>query len=315
MGPAVSEDAASPLLRSQHGQSLNSFRASNPRGLGTSDLHSNFIRHRNEKFTQLVSRDAPKYKAFLRFLRMYKIASLSLKRGRLLEAYYLFMRSIDDIVDGDVPLPESYESTSRYLQEKIRFTQSATEPRDPMEFVYLYVLRLSDQLGISLQEETNDILQSLLFDTRRRGQYQTFPKKELSDHYETLDIRGTIRAALKIFGERPAQYNLLDPLGRASRIYYDLQDYTSDLKVGIVNVAEEDVALFGIQLRSSDMGDRHLQAWFVHQSHEGLKLIGEHRENLKKTSFTAVTDTVLKLVYEMPARTYFDNILQRFGNV
>ena len=42
-----------------------------------------------------------KYRAFLRYLRFFKYAAFAPIRGKFLECYYVLMRFLDDIVDGD----------------------------------------------------------------------------------------------------------------------------------------------------------------------------------------------------------------------
>lgn len=282
---------------------------SNSAESGKDDLHLRFMQVRRDIFSRLVTRDKKKYQSFLRFLRMYKYVSLSLTRGHLLESYYLVMRSIDDVVDADALLPKPFEDPVQYVQGKIRFTNSFTDPQDPIESVYLYSLQLAKRLKISFQEETEEILQALLFDAQRRGKAKVFTRAQLSDHYMMLDIRGTIRAALKIFRERPDNYAFLEPLGRASRIFYDLQDFESDTKAGIVNIPKEDLASFGIDFCSMNLDDRAIRTWFVHQARHALKLIDEHRMNLKEAHFTVLTNAILKCVYEVPAKSFFERIL------
>lgn len=280
---------------------------------GSDELRSRFLRFRKEVFGRLVTRNRAKYGAFLRFLGLYKYVSLSLQKGHLLESYYLYMRTIDDIVDGDAPLPSGYMNSIEYLEERIRCVGTSVTPNDPLGWVYLYCLHLAERRKITLSEETQDILHALLFDARRRGTSTVFSRQELSDHYFLLDIRGTIRAALKIFGENSDQYMLLEPLGRASRLFFDLQDYHDDLKAGIVNVPVEDISSYGLSPFGGDY-DKRLTRWFHDQAAAGLMLLDEHRRNLKHIQLTRLTGIILAVVYEAPARRYFEALHSKVSN-
>lgn len=74
------------------------------------------------------------------------------------------MRYLDDVVDGDAPLPRGYTMESDYLLEKIRFPQNPVAPKDQVDHLMLYCFQPAEKIGANFQEETSDILNSLLFD-------------------------------------------------------------------------------------------------------------------------------------------------------
>ncbi len=263
---------------------------------------------KQEIFSYMLDTRGEKYKWFLRALRSFKYISMSPTRGDFLEAYYTLMRYIDDIVDGDAPLPEGFQSAVEFVEEKIDFAKHSANPKDSADYLMLYCFELADKFGQEFSSETQDILQSMLFDARRFGKRIIFSEKELLHHFYLLDIRGTVRAALKVFGEDSAKYSLLEPLGLACRIFYNLRDYEDDIKAGLINISAEDFQRFGI----SDLENRlssGVQAWFRAQAIKGLELLQEHRKIVPAGDFRLLTRITFPVLYEHSARRYFKKVL------
>lgn len=249
-----------------------------------------------------------KYKWFLRGLRTFKYASMSPTKGSFLESYYTLMRYVDDIVDGDAPLPERFQSSVEFVEEKIDFAKHSTNPRDPADYLMLYCFELGSKFGQEFSKETQDILSSMLFDAKRYGKRVIFPEKELSYHFHLLDIRGTVSATLKIFGEDPNKHQILQPLGLACRLFYNLRDYDEDIQAGLVNISAEDVEKFNI----SDLENRlspGVQSWFRDQSKQGIKLLKKHKSTVSDGNFGLLARITFPIVYENSARKYFENVL------
>ena len=269
-----------------------------------------FKQVQRELFSRLINRNSKKYKSFLWFLRFFKYASMDADRGNLLEAYYVFMRYVDDVIDGDAPLPARYTSKVDFLAEKLRFTNTLNNPLDDADQVFLYCQYLQQKTGISLNDETKDILMAMYFDAKRVETATQATQQELDDHYFMLDIRGTIRATLKVFGEDPDKVGFLVPLGRATRIQYDLEDLSSDLQAGIINIPSEDMIKYKLGDRAhSDNGN--LDIWTMEKAREGMMLLDEHRIQLPKAGFRLLTRATLKWVYEYPAHKYFKSVLNK----
>lgn len=267
-------------------------------------------RMRQRVFHHLLETRGWKYRAFLRYLRLFKYFSFSPARGTFLASYYTLMRYLDDIVDGDAPLPQPFTHPVEYLKEKIRFAEHPIEPKDEADFLLLYCDQLGRKFGEDFRQETDDILHSLLFDARRRGQWIIYPARELEAHFHTLDIRGTIRATLKLFREDPDKYPLLEALGTATRYHYDLQDFEDDIRAGFVNIAAEDCARFGITPELLHQKDSTpVRQWFRHHAQEGMQLLEQHRRNLPKGNFSWLARATFPLVYEGPARNFFRKVL------
>jgi len=265
---------------------------------------------RSRIFKHMLETRGWKYRAFLRYLRMFKYAAFSWNRGEFLECYYTLMRYLDDIVDGDAPLPDGYQDSAHYLLEKIRFSKKPVNPKDEVDFLMLYCFELADRFGENFEAETRDILGSLLFDANRRGKLIIFPESELMHHFHILDIRGTIKATLKVFNENPEKYLLLEPLGMASRYQYDLEDFEADIEAGYVNITIEECLRFGIL--HEDLQDKDspgIEKWFRYRSKKGLALLEEHAQRLPEGNFSILARATFPLVYRNPARNVFRNIL------
>lgn len=273
-------------------------------------LEENFKEMKEEVFAQMSSREGKNYKWFLRAVRAFKYLSFNPTRGKFFEGYYTLMRHIDDIVDGDALLPKGYNSAVEYVVQKIDFAENPTNPKDPADYLMIYCFELADQFGEDFSSETQDIMGSMLFDARRIGQRIIFPEETLKYHFHLLDIMGTVRGSLKVYGEDPDKYPVLEPLGISSRIYYNLRDYDEDIGVGFVNIPAEDcekhkISSFDLENRLS----RGVQEWFLEQANLGLSLIEQHRKNLAETEFGLLTRMTFPVVYERSARKYFEKVI------
>jgi len=273
---------------------------------------SSYAGVREAVFKQMLERNEPKYKWFIMGIRFFKLLSGSSPRGQFLENYYVAMRYIDDIADGDTPLPSGYNDAEDYISKKLEHLESGTSPADDCENLLALSFKLAKEFDVDFSQETDDILRSLQFDARRRGKYQVFSEQELKDHFFMLDIRGTVRGDLKIFNENPGHYEVLQPLGEADRIYYNLSDFKEDISAGFINIPAEDCARLGITadiLKSGEYTDHQgLRTWLKEQAKKGLALIEEYHTRRKGVRFQPVTQMALKLAFEMGAKNFMTSV-------
>ena len=267
---------------------------------------------RKKVFSQMLESRSWKYRSFLFYLSTFKYFSFSRTRGEFLESYYALMRYLDDIVDGDVLLPEGYLNESDFLTEKISFSNHPVNPKDEVECLMMYCFDLGILLGQDFRTETKDILDSLLFDAQRRGKKIIFPNEVLKYHFHLLDIRGTIRATLKIFKDDPDKYTILEPLGSACRHQYTIEDIEQDLEAGYINISREDCERFGIVPDDfNSVNQPKIKAWLRHHARQGMDLLGKHRQRMPKGNFTLFERAVFKVVYEIPAKKVFLKIFSQ----
>ncbi len=265
---------------------------------------------RSKVFRHMIETRGWKYHVFLRYLRLFKYVAFAPTRGAFLESYYTLMRYLDDVVDGDVPLPEDYSNEVDFVEDKIKFSINPVNPRDEADFLMNYCFELAERFGEDFRSETKDILDSLKFDACRRGKTIIFPKEELDFHFHLLDIRGTIRATLKVFKDDPEKYKILAPLGTACRYQYDIEDFDSDIAAGYVNISEEECELFEIKMEDLyRVASPKRKVWLRHHAEEGMAFLSEHRRIKVQGKFSLLERVVFKLVYEIPARKVFRKIL------
>jgi hypothetical protein len=270
---------------------------------------------RSEVFRHMCETRGWKYRVFLRYLLFFKYIAFAPTRGEFLESYYTLMRYLDDVVDGDLPLPKSYANESEYLSEKIEFSKNPIEPKDEIDSLMMYCFKLAEEFGEDFHAETSDILDALQFDAKRRGKGIIFPREELFFHFHLLDVRGTIRATLKVFKDDPDKYKILEPLGIACRHQYNIEDFEADITAGYINISLEDFERFGI--RQEDLHNSSSPAiisWLRHHAREGLSLLIEHNRILPQGNFSLLEKAVFKVVYELPARKVFLKFLSRTQN-
>lgn len=261
---------------------------------------------RSRIFRHMLETRGWKYRVFLRYLRFFKYIAFAPLRGEFLESYYSLMRYLDDVVDGDVALPEGYSYESEYITEKIAFSRNPVNPKDEVDWLMMYCFGLAEKFGQDFHAETKDILDSLLFDARRRGKSIIFPEAELNYHFHVLDVRGTISATLKVFNDDPGKYKLLESLGMACRHQYDIEDFEADIAAGYINISREECHVFGIG--QEDMHNRsspNLRYWLDHHALRGIALLEEHHRVMRQGKFSLFERAVFRVVYEIPARKVF----------
>lgn len=257
-----------------------------------------------------------KYLWFLKYLKLFRLIAKTPERADFLESYYTLMRYLDDIVDNDAPLPRGYSDTETCMLDKIRFAGNPTKPADESDAMMIHCFRLGSMFGASFGDETQDILGSLLFDARRMGQDRFFSSDELMEHYHQLDIRGTVKATVKLFNENTDDFLLLEPLGMASRFFYDIRDAADDLAKGLVNISLEDALAFGITPDNMcEPGNTGVRRWCRAQALRGIQLLALHRQQIRKGRFRLSTRLTFLFVYERPARGFFNKILRQTADL
>ena len=270
------------------------------------ELDKNFKEMKKQIYSHMLATRGIKYKWFIWGLRSFKYLSLNLNRGNFLEAYYILMRFIDDVVDGDAPLPNRFSSREKFVEDKINFARELSKPRDEVDYLMLFCFNLASKFNKDFSKETADILLSLYFDAKRIGRGLLFSKAELEKHFYRLDISGTIRATLKIFGEDASEFIVLQPLGYASRIYYNLRDYNEDVKAGLINIPTEDLEKFNIsESILSDENHPAIKKWFADQAKMGESLLEDYWGNLRKVHLKFFTKIALHNMYVIPAKKFF----------
>lgn len=269
---------------------------------------------RQRIFSQMIETRGNKYRLFLQCMRSMKYLACQPTRGELLESMYALMRYVDDVVDGDTPLPNGYASAAEFVQRKIDFAHEPKQPQDAPDKLLLHCVDLARQIGDDLSSETDDILRSLHFDAVRRNpsNLRSVPRSELQHHFHLLDIRGTIGACLKLAREKGVTDTDLQALGNASRIHYTLRDFEDDIRAGFNNVPTEDAETIGIS--DAELRDRSspgVREWFEQEATRGMAMLSAHRKEIPKMPLRRLTKTALWWTYERPAKRFFQHVLRQ----
>lgn len=257
------------------------------------------------------------------------------RRGNFLVSYYVLNRFIDDIVDKDAPPPLSARSRQEYVEHRLAFASNPVSPTDTADFLIMYCYQQAARLGFSISEETNSILLSMLFDARRieaaerNGAGLIFPEQELHANFYLCDIEGTGKGLLKLLGDSPERMSLVMPIGTADRIKLTLKDLVADVKVGLINIPQEDMERYGIS--TADLGSmasstrplpldsetlpaaldalpQGVRAWVRDKAVKGLELIAQTKEIVRTHKFNLSERLILRFVYGGPSERYFTRL-------
>lgn len=243
-----------------------------------------------------------KYFLFIIALQIYKLLcylALNPAKGKLLEAFYLVHRYIDDVADGDTLPTLSKRDRIEYIVRKLYFTRHAHTPYDAIEHLIEYYRTLSHRCGEDFTLEAWDILESMHFDAVRMGTNMAFSRRKLEHNYHRLDERGTVRPMLRLFGEDVTRFADLAPLAKAVRIYYNTRDLQIDAARGLINTPSEDCQRYGITPPElAQTPNDNINAWLAEQAKQGLQMLQIHRRILKRKPFKAFTQFVLWIMYE-----------------
>ncbi len=271
------------------------------------NLKENYEQLKLEAYAGLQKRQSSKN--WIRMLEIAPIFLCSPTRGRLLQAVNTGERLLDDIADRDRQPPPGYSPVT-YLEEKQNFIRNPINPTDKLDYLFVYCYQLARRARLEIKPELDAFFEYFLFDAKRYGTGQVFPRVELDQAYDACDITGTIRGSLMVFGDDPKKAPLLTPLGRATRKFYSLRDYEADIAAGFVNIPQEAVEAYGIT--RDDMPNRFstsVRAWFREEASAGLELLGEHSQIMRRERFNWRGRLVLPIAYVNPARTYFEEVL------
>lgn len=262
-------------------------------------------------YSKMLGKRTKKYFFFIVGLCLLSIFPGNRKRGRIVQFVYSFCRDVDDVIDGDEPLPSQYESTLHFINAKIAFIDNPELPTDDIEVKIKKSLEIADSMGHDIRKGIKWILSSMKFDAMRLGRRLIFPSTVIRECSDRLDIEGCVRESLRLYGENEEKLTpIVGLLGRASRIYYTLRDFESeDIPAGLINIPLEDIIRLGISVDTLSTSSPAVQMWFREQAMEGLALIREYKKGISGIRLRLITRLTLVLAFEHSAKKYFGTIL------
>jgi len=180
------------------------------------------------------------------------------------EVAYHTGRGIDDVVDGDAPLPVGFHSIHEwltYLEEQTRSGGVHIQKAPTIEFLLKRTIERFEHsriTGIDIRHELLRFLASMKIECTRREECRALPQKELWELY--LEEFGAPHSImLAAFGSKTRDHDIPELslfLGRS----YNQKDLLGDLPRGIINIPQE--ILNEAELSTSDC---------VNQPHEVIQ--------------------------------------------
>jgi hypothetical protein len=209
---------------------------------------------------------------------------------------YAQQRLFDDIIDGDTPKKLKPEDRVTYAEERIHNLENGTlDETDSIDAFAIKILSDIEVLDSTYVEKAKHrlalIMRSIAFDGERilekekTGDCKFLSQAEIEKHFFDLDIEGTIGLTLFLFGLSDSEKNmaLLKPLGEATRIAYNLEDFSNDIKVGLCNIPREDadrllITQDDLNLVKVDISKfpENIKTWLLEQIKRGRDLLNIH---------------------------------------
>ena len=253
----------------------------------------------------------------LYFASFWVYGWLQPQRAGIIKSAYFWLRHIDDVADGDRPLPSGYESKQQYLQDKKHLAQALSQPGlqgsaslEEVDILLVDYFLAAESLGISLADETLSVLETIRFDEERSRTRRVPAQAELDDYFNKLDS-ACINGALKVAGEPYHGEATLHDLSWAVRIWFNLRDFPKDFREGLVNVSAEDIARYGIRLDECEgklpgvLEHKPLREWYQAQLQAGQRYLQSAKRTIHGTPFKAMTKLALFTQFVNPADRTF----------
>lgn len=220
----------------------------------------------------------------------YGIRLLPPRKRDALCAVYAFARRIDDLGDGDLPLPRKLEALARARDDLMRLD---TRPNDPV----LVALADAAQRHHIALDAFGDLIDGVTMDLHG-ARYATFD--ELVVYCRR--VAGSVgRLSVAVFGaNHPAAPALADDLGVAMQLTNILRDVREDLASGRIYLPGADLTRFAVDLAfpASDRFARlvrfeaaRARRWFGH----GLTLLA-HLDRRSAACVAAMTGVYRRLL-------------------
>lgn len=238
-------------------------------------------------------------------------------RIEILNKIYLACRILDDAIDGDSPRHLTADEILQLVNVSTQHLESeAWNPQSAVDIFLEKAMEGCREIQLDIKSQVLAVLNSMEFDAKRRTDFMKtrvpkfYPESDLQTHYYQLDIEGTIGAMLNLLDEGNTEENkrALEPLGKACRILYDLQDLSKETRDGLVNISTEDAANFGISIDSlsrwagekSDIrsAPEEIKAYSGQKVLEARKLLAEYNILVDGADFKPLTRSILKRSYE-----------------
>lgn len=253
------------------------------------------------------------------FFSMLVHSAVDPKGATIIKSAYLWFRHVDDVADGDKPLPARYLSKEDFLQSKYQILNNLIYPDgtdlygEREDLLALDYFQKARRMGITLGAESLAILETIMFDEERARLRRVPTRNELNDYFEKLDF-ACIGGALKT-AQEPHGAKALNSLSWAVRTMFNLRDLPKDLRDGIINIPQEDLDEYGIDLTLCTgqtleelLRQENLARWYREQLRAGKDYLVHGREEVKSLKLKLKTRAACKFLFINPSESNFTRI-------
>ena len=198
---------------------------------------------------------------------------------------------LDDVVDGDSPLPEGW-SQKRYREQKHKLLENWAKGSPDAEILHedlllVRALQVAERLGITLIDEIIEVWGVMQWECERRETGRLVPRTEFVRETTKLD-RGVLRAFAKLLKWNLTHFDAVAAtfVGTFTRLDW-LEDMLEDLQQGIVNIPSDAIDAYGIDLRRvlacKSWPEMMQYGPFATWYREEVKITGRDWEDLHRT--------------------------------
>ena len=258
------------------------------------------------------------YIALLRrnFKKYFTVASFTYFLGasglyRSAKPTYFFCRFVDDVTDGDRPLPKGFDSFQAFIDRLLYLLENKSNSKlKGIELMLTDALRKLDKTDATpllIRAELKSFLQSMQVDYTRRTQKQVLSQTEIDELYDQ-SFASVLHLAMLGFGTQLERSDI-KKLGQVQGKIYALQDLEDDLRMGIINVPRELVKKAGLsneELMSSPRLLSQHQA-FMEWKHSELSTCNGFIEDLYALEAGKKAKKIIRVLVN-PLATYVDQL-------
>lgn len=185
------------------------------------------------------------------FYLLFRCFSRTISGCYYLAAIYSYMRYLDDLVDEPTVSADEAMWILEEQREKILclYDRRHIIPKTDYDVLLLQFVEYDLQNGSSLKNPLLAMLGSLFFDSNRIGRIMSHA--ELEEYSETMGS-SFLSFMFHFLHKAPSNEGQLKAVARAACQAYMLRDLREDLKKGYINVDEESIKLFEIDIRDPE---------------------------------------------------------------
>lgn len=197
---------------------------------------------------------------------------------------YHFCRLVDDIADGDSPLPKGFETFEQVTENlKAQVNGTVVDKNSDLGFLlHRCISKLEEEGGsIDIRHELIAFLDAMQLEHKKRNEHLVFTEEELKDLYD--DSFGPPHVIAFVALGSNAKASDIEGLMQLQGRLYAVRDLKDELRLGIINIPKDVLDESGLGkealIAQPDLLDANtvIQAWIQREYAVGLKLIEQLR--------------------------------------